>query len=112
MRQPTDEDIQTLKSRIGAKLPNMESVAVTVRRHVLHQAINMRRLREEEAKSNTHIIYCLANVTKRENIRLHDAYQVQFGYHGSPVDAILPLLPGEPLLITKNINNTLGTSVL
>jgi hypothetical protein len=32
---PTDEDIATLKSRIGVKLPNMESVAVIVRRHTL-----------------------------------------------------------------------------
>ena len=112
LRQPTDNDIETLRSRIGVPLPNMESVAVTVRRHALRQAINMRRLREEEAKSNTCIIYCIANVTKRENIRLHDAYQIQFGYQQSPVDAILPLLPGVPLLITKNINKTLGMSIV
>jgi len=69
----------------------------------------MRRLQEEEAKSNTHIVYCIANITKHENIRLHNAYQIQFGYQQSPVDAILPLLPGVPLLITKNVNKTLGT---
>src|SRR5579859_7299275 len=111
LRQPTDDDIETLRSRIGIALPNMESVAVTVRRHALRQAINMRRLREEEAKSNTCIAYCIANVTKRENIRLHDAYQIQFGNQQSPVDAILPLLAGVPLLITKNINKTLGMSI-
>jgi hypothetical protein len=107
--QPTDDDIETLRSRIGVSLPNMESVAVTVRRHALRQAINMRRLWEEEAKSNTRIVYCIANVMRHENIRLHDAYQIQFGYQQSPVDAILPLLPGVPLLITKNVNKTLGT---
>jgi hypothetical protein len=112
LRRPTDDDIETLKRRIGILLPNMESVAVTVRRHALRQAINMRRLREEEAKSNTNIIYCVANVTKRKNISLHDAYQIQFGYRQSPVDAIIPLLPGVPLLITKNVNQTLGTSLL
>jgi hypothetical protein len=110
LRQPTDEDIETLRSRIGVKLPNMESVAVTVRRHGLRQAINMRRLREAEAKSNNHIIYYMADVTKQENMKLHDAYQIQFGPLQSPVDAILPLLPGVPLLITKNINKSLGTS--
>jgi hypothetical protein len=31
LRQQTDKGIETLKSRIGVKLPNMESVAVTVR---------------------------------------------------------------------------------
>src|SRR5579859_4759873 len=62
--QPTDDDIETLRSRIGVSLPNMESVAVTFRRHALRQAINMRRLREEETKSNTRIVYCIANVTR------------------------------------------------
>ena len=42
IRQPTDEDIQTLNKRIGAKLPNIKSVPVVVRRHALRQAINMR----------------------------------------------------------------------
>ena len=107
--QPTDDNIETLRSRIGVSLPNMESIAVTVRRHALCQAINMRRLREEEVKSNTRIVYCIANVTRHENIRLHNAYQIQLGYQQSPVDAILPLLPGVPLLITKNVNKTLGT---
>jgi len=40
----------------------MESVAVTIRHHALHQAINISRLREEEAKSNTRIVYYIANV--------------------------------------------------
>jgi len=103
LRQPTDDDIETLRSRIGVTLPNMESIAVTIRHHTLHQA-NISTLREEEAKSNTP--YCLLHckhhgLMKRKNIRLHDAYQIQFGYQQSPVDAILPLLPGVPLLITK-----------
>jgi ATP-dependent DNA helicase PIF1 len=112
MRVPTDEDIKTLKNRIGVKLPNMDSVAVTVRRHALRQAINMRRLREEEAKSNTPIVYCVGKVTKLKNINLHEAHQIQFGYRKSPVDAIIPVLPGVPLMITKNINKTLGMSIL
>jgi PIF1-like helicase len=112
MRVPTHEDIDTLKSRIGVQLPNMQSVPVTVRRHALRQAINMRRLREEEAKSNTRIAYCIGNITKLENMRLHEAHQIQFGHQKSPVDAIIPVLPDAPLLITKNINKTLGTPIL
>jgi hypothetical protein len=107
-RKPTDDDIEKLRDRIGAKLPNMQSAAVTVRRHALRQAINMRRLREEEAKSDTHIVYCIGDVTELYKMSSHAAYQIQFGEHGSPVDAILPLLPGVPLMITKNINQTLG----
>jgi hypothetical protein len=108
VREPTDEDIETLNDRIGAELPNMESVAVTVRRHALRQVINMRKMRELESKSDTRITYCIGNLAKRHNMSAHEAYQIQFGEHGSPVDAILPLLPGVPLMITKNINQTLG----
>lgn len=109
MHKPTDDDIEKLRARIGAKLPNMQSVAVTVRRHTLRQAINMRRLREEESKSDTRIMYCVGDVKKLYNMSPHTAYQIQFGERGSPVDAILPLLPGIPLMVTKNITPTLGT---
>jgi hypothetical protein len=105
VREPTDEDIN---DRIGAELPNMELVTVTVRRHALRQAINMQRMRELESKSDTRITYCIGNPAKRHNISPHEAYQIQFGEHGSPVDAILPPLPGVPLMVTKNINQTLG----
>ena len=109
MRKPTDNDIEKLRDRIGAKLPNIRSAAVTVRRHTLRQAINMWRLREEESKSDNRIMYCVADVKKLYKMSLHAAYQIRFGERGSPVDAILPLLPGVPLMITKNINRTLGT---
>jgi PIF1-like helicase len=112
LRVPTDEDIDTLKSRIGVELPNMQTVSVTVRRHALRQAINMRRLREEESKTHGHIAYCIGKITKRRNIGLHEADQIQFGYQKSPVDAIIPVLPDAPLPITKNINKTLGTPIL
>ena len=107
-RDPTDEDIETLNSRIGAKLPNMKSVAVVVRRHALRHAINMRRLRELESNSNTRTIYCVASLSDVKNVSVHQAYRVQFGERGSPVDAILPLLPGVPLMITTNVDRPLG----
>src|SRR5579859_1872006 len=44
VRKPTDDDIEKLRDRIRARLPNMRSAAVTVRRHTLRQATNMRRL--------------------------------------------------------------------
>ena len=34
--------------------------------------------------------------------------QVQFGERSSPIDAVLPLLPGVPLMITKNVDRPLG----
>ena len=65
-------------------------------------------MRELESKSDTRITYCIGNLANRHNISAHEAYQIQFGEHRSPVDAILPLLPGVPLIVTKNINQTLG----
>src|SRR5579859_2969979 len=54
-------------------------------------------------------MYCVGDVKKLYKMSLHAAFQVRFGEHGSSVDAILSLLPGVPLMITKNINKTLGT---
>ena len=108
IRKPTDEDIETLNSRIGAKLPNMKSIPVVVRRYTLRQAINMRRLRDLQSTSNMHIVHCIADISNLKNTRIHQAYQVQFGERSSPIDAILPLLPGVPLMITKNVDWPLG----
>ena len=108
IRNPSDEDIETLNSRIGAKLPNMKSVPVVVRRHALRQAINMRRLRELEPSSNTRIVYCVAGLSDVKNTSVHQAHRVQFGERGSPVDAILPRLPDVPLMVTTNIDRPLG----
>jgi hypothetical protein len=105
---PIDDDIRILKSRIGAQLPNMRSVPAVVRRHILRQAMNIRRLQEAESMSDTHITYCIAHISKLKNMSLHQAHQIQFGDRGSHVDAILPLLPGIPLLITKNISKPLS----
>src|SRR5579859_5861401 len=77
--EPTDEDIETLNDRIGVELPNMESVAVTVRRHALRQAINMRKMRELESKSDTRITYCIGNLAKCHNMSAHEAYQIHSG---------------------------------
>jgi hypothetical protein len=70
----------------------------------------MRRMREEEAKSDIHIVHCIGDVTELHKMPLH-AYRIRFGEYGSPVDAILPLLPGVPLMIMKNINQTLDEYV-
>jgi hypothetical protein len=106
---PTDKDIETLNSRIGAKLPNIKSVPVVIRRHTLRQAINMRCLQELESSSNVRIVYCVADISNLKNsTNIDRVHQVQFGERRSPIDAILPLLPGVPLMVTKNIDRPLG----
>jgi hypothetical protein len=108
LRVPTDEDIEVLRTRIGVRLPNMQSVPAVVRRHLLRHAMNMRRLHEAESLSNTEITYCVAKVSEVNGMSMLEAHQIQFGSRGSEVDAIIPLLPGAPLLITKNVNKPLG----
>jgi hypothetical protein len=69
----------------------------------------MQKVQEAESRSNTPIVYCVADVVNVKNMSVHTAYQVKFGERGSPVDAVLPLLPGLPLMITQNIDRPLGT---
>jgi PIF1-like helicase/Helitron helicase-like domain at N-terminus len=107
LRIPTDEDIEILRGRIGAHLPNIRSVTAVVRRHLLRQAMNVRRLQEAEAESDEPITYCVAQVSDVHGMTMQEAYQVQLGFKGSKVNAIIPLLEGAPLLITKNISKPL-----
>lgn len=108
LRVPTDEDIEILRSRIGARLSNMQSVPAIVRRHALRHAMNMRRLHEAETKSDSHIIYCVADITDVAGMSMLEAHQIRFGDRGSRVEAIVPLLRGAPLLVTRNISKPLG----
>jgi hypothetical protein len=71
IRVPTDDDIRILKSQIGARLPNMRSVPTVVQRHILRQAMNIRRLQEAESTSDTHVTYCVAHTSKLKNMSLH-----------------------------------------
>jgi PIF1-like helicase len=108
LRVLTDEDIEILRRRIGARLPNMQSVPAIIRHHALRHAMNMRRLHEAETKSDDHIIYCMADITDVTDISMLEAHQIRFGDWGSRVEAIVPLLCGVPLLITRNISKPLG----
>jgi len=54
------------------------------------------------------IIYCVADISNLKKTTVYQAYQVQFGERSSPIDAILPLLPGVPLMITKNVDRPLS----
>jgi PIF1-like helicase len=44
IHQPTDDDIKQLNDRVGAKLKDMQSIPVVVRRHNVRQAINNERV--------------------------------------------------------------------
>jgi len=104
---PTDKDIEILRRRIRAHLPNMQSVPAIFRLHILHHAMNMHRLHEAETKSDSHIIYCVADITDITSMSMLEAHQIGFRDWGSRVEAIVLLLHGVPLLITRNISKTI-----
>ena len=109
IRSPTETDIIRLNSRIGVPLPHMSSLPVVVRRHSVRHAINMERLQQYSDALDYTVTHCIANIQKRVGITIQDAYQCKYGESGMDGDAVLALAPGVPLLITRNINQHLGT---
>ena len=110
LRVPTDEDIDLLNSRIGALLPNLSNVPIIVRRHSLRNSINHQKLFALSETTDIPITYCVATILDKHNMSLDEIYQIKSDSK-TPGDAILTLLPGCPLMITKNINRPLGTTL-
>jgi hypothetical protein len=112
LRVPTEDDIEVLRSRIGAQLPNMQPVPAVMRRHVLCHAMNICRLHKAESFSQTGITYCIAKLSEVTSMSMLQAPQIQFGARGLKVGTIISLIIGVPLLITKNVNRPLGKFIL
>jgi hypothetical protein len=74
--------------------------------------MNIPRLHEAESSSQTGITYCVTKVSEVIGMSMLQAHQIQFGARGSKVDAIIPLIVGVPLLITKNVNKPVGKLIL
>jgi hypothetical protein len=113
LRQPSDDDIILLKSRIGAPLPTSCISPVVTRRHTVRKAINNVRLIEASLRSATPITYCIAEIIKAKKAHRNEIYNISYGdgrgTSKAKSDAILALVPGSPLMITANINVPLGT---
>ena len=108
--QPTDEDLDLLDTRVGVAVPSHLDLPVIVRRHNLRYAINIEKIHQVSQETGVPIIYCVANVLKREGGMSMDAalaarYSASSSIAG---DAILPILPGTPLMLTQNFNIPLG----
>lgn len=110
-RKPTQADLDLLASRIGAHLDDPDITPIVVRRHQLRHRLNMRRLELFAAKTRCPITYCVANVRSRSGMSLSHAYRTRYGQKDVKGDAIIPLVPGAPLMLTKNINSNLGKSL-
>ena len=105
---PTAEDIELLQSRIGAPLPQSCYVPIIVRRNTLRHAMNDRKLRLVSEITQTPITYCVADVVNKSGMSMTEVRQIKAGNNDALGDSILGLLPGAPLMITKNKNQPLG----
>ena len=79
-----------------------------MRRHQVRHAINTQRLHAAAQLAQIPVTYCVAKVVERNDMPLSDIYTLRVGNKGMKGDAILPLLPGTPLMLTKNIDIPLG----
>jgi len=107
-RIPTQDDIDLLASRIGAHLDDPDITPIIVRRHQLRQRLNMRRLELFAARTGSLITYCVADVKSRSGMSLSHAYRTRYGQKDVKGDTIIPLVPGALLMLTKNIDASLG----
>src|SRR5205814_6314430 len=71
--QPTDEDIDLLNTRVGFPIPSDLDPPVIVRRHNLRHAINIEKIHQVSEETGVPVIYCVANVRKREGGMSMDA---------------------------------------
>ena len=111
LHTPTEEDIKLLQSQIGKLLPPSVSGPVIVRRNTLRNAINDRKLYLMSDMTSTPITYCVADIVEKSGMSISEIRQVKSGNHDALGDGILGLLPGAPLMINKNINQSLGISL-
>jgi len=112
LRKPTPEDIEMLNSRVGASLECPASMLMVVCCHNLRDALNKERLQKASQSSDIPITHCLANIKSRAKMSLLEAYNVKGGRSKVQGDGMLSVIPGAPLLITKNIDIPLGISNL
>ena len=104
--QPNDEDIDLLNTRVGASIPSHLDLPVIIHRHNLRHAINIEKIHQVSEEIGLPIVYCIANILKREGgMSMDAALSARYSTSGSILgDAILPVLPGTPLMLTQNFN--------
>lgn len=70
----------------------------------MRHALNLQRLKEAAAQQNMAIIHCKAEVVVNYGISIHRLYSVIQGLKKAIGDGVLSLIPGAPLIITKNLS--------
>src|SRR5204863_8806937 len=92
------------RQKLKEFLPPHLDPPVIVRPHNLRHAINIEKLHQVSEETGVPIIYRLATILKREGGMSIDA-----GSGPIAGDAILPLVPGAPMMLTQKVNVPLGT---
>jgi hypothetical protein len=103
---PTSNRIYFKRSIVKAAISSCHCIR---ERRKLRDAINNHCIQEAALRTGATIRYCRANITNRKRMSLSTAYGITYGAEAI-ASGILPLIPGCPLMITKNINPLLGIS--
>ena len=105
LHAPTDDDIRMLNSRIGVPIPNAYSSPIIVRRHSVRHAINLQRLKEMTSNNGLQIVHCKAEISDlKGGFSIKQALQIIYGPKKALGDGVLSLIPGAPVMVTKNLN--------
>ena len=106
IRNPTREDIETLKSRVGVPLPsplNPASLVYIVRQNAVRSSINSMRIKQVTQGQNLGIANCVARIVKKTaDMSYRAIYKIQQRPKNDTQDAILALIPACPLMVMQN----------
>ena len=105
IHEPTDHDIEMLNSRIGIPIPDSSAIPIIVRRHYVRHALNLQRLKETASAHSLPVLHCKAEVISNHGFSLHQLYSIIQGPKKAIGDGILSVIPGAPLMITKNLSH-------
>jgi hypothetical protein len=107
--QSTQEDIDLLNIHIDIILSNQLHLSIIIRYHNLRDIINNHYIQEVISRTGVIIRYYRVIIINLKNISLSIAYNMRYDPQILSND-ILPLIPGYPLMIIKNINPILDIS--
>jgi hypothetical protein len=106
---PTDEDIEVLNGHIGAQLPHAITIPIIVCQHKVRETINMQKPHMMAQSTGSGIVHFYANIIDRsDKMSRREAYGLKGGHKDVKGNAILSVLPDTLLMLTENINSTLG----
>ena len=96
--------VSSRRFRIGIPIPDSPAAPIIVRRHYVRHAINAQKLKETAAAHNLPVLHCKAEVVSNHGFSFHQLYSIIQGPKKAFGDGVLSVIPGAPLMITKNLS--------